>query len=221
MPTNSKEDYLKAILMLEAESDDAVATTAIAQRLNMRPASVTGMIRVLHEAGWVNYEAYRGVTLTDRGRTIATDIIRKHRLWEVFLVDKLGFGWEEVHDLAEQLEHIDDPELVRRLALFLGNPKFDPHGDPIPTASGTMEDDRQLVRLSALAEGESGVVKGVVDSGDAFLAHLNTLGIEIGTKLLVKSRFAYDGSMEIQQSSGDIQRVCTRQVVDNLWIELA
>jgi len=126
-----------------------------------------------------------------------------------------------VHDLAEQLEHIDDPELVRRLALFLGNPKFDPHGDPIPTASGTMEDDRQLVRLSALAEGESGVVKGVVDSGDAFLAHLNTLGIEIGTKLLVKSRFAYDGSMEIQQSSGDIQRVCTRQVVDNLWIELA
>jgi DtxR family transcriptional regulator, Mn-dependent transcriptional regulator len=221
MPTNSKEDYLKAILMLEAESDDAVSTTAIAQRLNMRPASVTGMIRVLHEAGWVNYEAYRGVTLTDRGRTIATDIIRKHRLWEVFLVDKLGFGWEEVHDLAEQLEHIDDPELVRRLALFLGNPKFDPHGDPIPTASGTMEDDRQLVRLSALAEGESGVVKGVVDSGDAFLAHLNTLGIEIGTKLLVKSRFAYDGSMEIQQSSGDIQRVCTRQVVDNLWIELA
>lgn len=220
MPTNSKEDYLKAILMLEAESDDAVSTTAIAQRLNMRPASVTGMIRVLHEAGWVNYEAYRGVTLTDRGRTIATDIIRKHRLWEVFLVDKLGFGWEEVHDLAEQLEHIDDPELVRRLALFLGNPKFDPHGDPIPTASGTMEDDRQLVRLSALAEGESGVVKGVVDSGDAFLAHLNTLGIEIGTKLLVKSRFAYDGSMEIQQSSGDIQRVCTRQVVDNLWIEL-
>ncbi len=220
MPTNSKEDYLKAILMLEAEADDAVSTTAIAQRLNMRPASVTGMIRVLHEAGWVNYEAYRGVTLTDRGRTIATDIIRKHRLWEVFLVDKLGFGWEEVHDLAEQLEHIDDPELVRRLALFLGNPKFDPHGDPIPTASGTMEDDRQLVRLSALAEGESGVVKGVVDSGDAFLAHLNTLGIEIGTKLLVKSRFAYDGSMEIQQSSGDIQRVCTRQVVDNLWIEL-
>ena len=221
MPTNSKEDYLKAILMLEAESDDAVSTTAIAQRLNMRPASVTGMIRVLHEAGWVNYEAYRGVTLTDRGRTIATDIIRKHRLWEVFLVDKLGFGWEEVHDLAEQLEHIDDPELVRRLALFLGNPKFDPHGDPIPTASGTMEDDRQLVRLSALAEGESGVVKGVVDSGDAFLAHLNTLGIEIGTKLLVKSRFAYDGSMEIQQSSRDVQRVCTLQVVANLRIELA
>jgi Mn-dependent transcriptional regulator len=168
MPTNSKEDYLKAILMLGDETDGAVATTAIAERLSMRPASVTGMLRVLGEAGWVTYEAYRGARLTDRGRAIATDIIRKHRLWEVFLVDKLGFGWEEVHDLAEQLEHIDDPELVRRLAAFLGHPKFDPHGDPIPNAAGAMEDDRQLVRLSPLNPGDAGLVKGCVDSGDAF-----------------------------------------------------
>lgn len=219
MPTNSKEDYLKAILMLGDETDGAVATTAIAERLSMRPASVTGMLRVLGEAGWVTYEAYRGARLTDRGRAIATDIIRKHRLWEVFLVDKLGFGWEEVHDLAEQLEHIDDPELVRRLAAFLGHPKFDPHGDPIPNAAGTMEDNRQLVRLSALNPGDVGVVKGVVDSGDAFLAHLNSLNISIGTAIEVGSRFAYDGSMALRFSDAEGEQVCSRQVVENLWIE--
>jgi DtxR family Mn-dependent transcriptional regulator len=219
MPTNSKEDYLKAIMMLEDESGGAVTTTAIADRLSMRPASVTGMLRVLGEAGWVTYEAYRGARLTDRGRVIAMDIVRKHRLWEVFLVDKLGFGWEEVHDLAEQLEHIDDPELVRRLAAFLGHPKFDPHGDPIPDAAGAMEDDRQLVRLSAMNPGDEGVVKGVVDSGDAFLAHLNSLDISIGTAVEVGARFSYDGSMNLRLPDSGSEQVCSRQVVENLWIE--
>ncbi|MGB1075124.1 MAG: metal-dependent transcriptional regulator [Flavobacteriales bacterium] len=218
MPTNSKENYLKAVLKLEGEAGEAVTTNSLAHLLKMRPASVTGMVRGLAEAGWVEYEAYRGVNLTQQGREIAVDIVRKHRLWEVFLVEKLGFGWESVHELAEQLEHVDAPELVNRLDEYLGQPAFDPHGDPIPTASGAIRDERKLARLVDLDAGKSGVVKGVVDSGDAFLAHLNVLGIRIGSTLKVLNRFPFDGSVELLLESSNRQ-ICSREVVQNLWVE--
>lgn len=218
MPTNSKEDYLKAVLKLEGEAGEAVTTNSLAHQLNMRPASVTGMVRGLAAAGWVDYEAYRGVNLTHQGRRIAVDIVRKHRLWEVFLVEKLGFGWESVHALAEQLEHVDSPELVDRLDDYLGQPAFDPHGDPIPTASGAIRDERELALLVDVDEGKSGVVKGVVDSGDAFLAHLNVLGIQLGSNLTVLNRFPFDGSVELLLESAKRQ-ICSREVVQNLWVE--
>lgn len=225
MPTNSKEDYLKAILMLEGRGphivsdveQTPVSTTALADRLDMRPASVTGMLRNLSESGWIHYEAYRGARLTGTGRKIALDIVRRHRLWEVFLVDKLGFGWDEVHDLAEQLEHIEHPELMNRLAAFLGDPAYDPHGDPIPGATGEIHDPRKVVRLSECMPGESCEVKGVVDSSDGFLQHLNEFEIGLGLQFVVGKVFEYDGSIEIDL--GDRTVIWTRSVAENLYVE--
>ena len=225
MPTNSKEDYLKAILMLEGRGPQIlsdveqgpVSTTAIADRLDMRPASVTGMLRNLSESGWINYEAYRGARLTGTGRKIALDIVRRHRLWEVFLVDKLGFGWDEVHELAEQLEHIEHPELMNRLAAFLGDPAYDPHGDPIPGASGEIQDRRQVVRLSECSPGTFCEVKGVVDSSDGFLQHLNEFEIGLGLQFIVGRTFDYDGSVEIDRGDGMV--IWTQSVVENLYVE--
>lgn len=225
MPTNSKEDYLKAILKLEGQGPATVSdveqapvsTTAIADRLDMRPASVTGMLRNLSDSGWVNYEAYRGARLTGAGRKIALDIVRRHRLWEVFLVDKLGFGWDEVHELAEQLEHIEHPELMNRLSAYLGNPAYDPHGDPIPGASGEILDRREVVRLSECKQGSVCEIKGVVDSSDGFLQHLNEFDIGLGLQFVVGKTFDYDGSVEIDRGGQTV--IWTRSVVENLYVE--
>jgi DtxR family Mn-dependent transcriptional regulator len=135
----------------------------------------------------------------------------------VFLVDKLGFGWDEVHDIAEQLEHIEHPELMNRLAHFLGNPAYDPHGDPIPGASGEIHDRRQVVRLSECKAGASCEVKGVVDSSDGFLQHLNQFDIALGLQFVVGKTFDYDGSVEIER--GEHTVIWTRSVVENLYVE--
>lgn len=171
-------------------------TNAIAEALDTKAASVTDMLRKLSAKGIADYVKYRGVTLTENGERVALQIIRKHRLWEVFLVEKLKFNWDEVHDMAEELEHINSDLLIRRLDEFLGYPKFDPHGDPIPTEDGEMNTKQQRL-LAELDVNSSGTVVGVNDSQPLFLQYLDKMGIFLGAKIKVIDKIPYDNSLEI------------------------
>jgi DtxR family transcriptional regulator, Mn-dependent transcriptional regulator len=192
----TEENYIKAIYKLSEDGDGAVTTNAIAEVMQTKAASVSDMLRRLNEKEIINYVKYRGVTLTDSGRKTALQLVRKHRLWEVFLVDKLKFNWDEVHEVAEELEHITSDLLIRRLDEFLGYPKYDPHGDPIPTEDGFMA-VKQQVLLTELSPGESGIVMGVKDSQPLFLQYLDKVGIYLGAKLKVTDKMEYDNSLEI------------------------
>ncbi|MFQ3173448.1 MAG: DtxR family Mn-dependent transcriptional regulator, partial [Flavobacterium sp.] len=161
--TLSEENYLKTIYHITVVSNSEVSTNAIAEMMETKASSVTDMIKKLAEKDLVNYKKYQGVSLTDKGKLAAKMIVRKHRLWEVFLVEKLDFSWDEVHDIAEQLEHIKSEKLINKLDDFLGNPTTDPHGDPIPNAEGQiLKIDKQL--LSELVENQKGICVGVKDT---------------------------------------------------------
>ena len=198
----SQENYLKAILKLE-RAEGIASNQAIAQNLESTPAAVTGMLRKLCDEGLVEYEAYQGAKLTQVGEQHALSTVRKHRLWEVFLVDKLSYRWDAVHDLAEELEHIGDEIFVDRLAAFLGHPLFDPHGDPIPDALGNIRERKDVVFSSEALAGMKVSVCGVSDSSDEFLRHLNRLGIELGSIYHAVERFDFDGSMEWTNDDGE------------------
>lgn len=219
MLTESTENYLKAILQLEDDRPEGVSTSAIAQRLESQPASVTGMMRKLRDRGWVKYERYKGVSLTDSGRKHALATVRRHRLWEKFLVESLGFGWDEVHELAEQLEHVRSGELTDRLDAFLGHPATDPHGDPIPDSKGVFRADSKRGLLSEAAVGTRAMIVGVVDSNDDFLRHLNALNIGLGTVLEVTACFPFDRSLSVVISTSKAPATLSPRVAQNLlWI---
>jgi len=214
--TSNRQDYLKAILSIELKGGKA-STSAIAARLNTQPASVTGMLKVLSDHNLVSYVPYQGAVLTSVGKVQAVNLIRKHRLWETFMVEKLGFGWEEVHDVAEQLEHIDSPKLIEKLDSFLGRPRFDPHGDPIPDGDGNISDRRSLVEVSSLKVGEKASVRGVLGSSDSFLKHLDDLGIKLGLEFSVVKIFEYDGSFQVKVKKDE--KVWSRKLVEQLLVE--
>ncbi len=192
----AEENYLKAIYHLSNAGAVEVSTNGIADELNTKPASVTDMLRKLNVKEVVTYRKYQGVNITEKGRLGALQVIRKHRLWEVFLVEKLKFNWDEVHEIAEQLEHIKSPLLIRRLDEFLGNPKYDPHGDPIPDEHGEFKAKPQ-VPLSELPLGGSGLVIAVKDTSPLFLQYLDKIGAYLGAKIKVLDKAAFDDSMEI------------------------
>ena len=148
MHTLTEENYLKAIYKLHEDKPDKINTNAIAGLVDTAPASVTDMLRKLADKKLIRYAKYQGVSLTATGKKAAVSVIRKHRLWELFLVEKLGYSWDEVHEIAEQLEHIHSDSLVSRLSTFLGNPRMDPHGDPIPDENGNFH-SRKSIPLSA------------------------------------------------------------------------
>ncbi|GGI28551.1 metal-dependent transcriptional regulator [Pedobacter mendelii] len=195
MQSFTEENYLKVIYHL-AEKTNNVQTNAIAEQIQTKPASVTDMIKKLAEKELVDYIKYQGVTLTDKGRHAAVDIVRKHRLWEVFLVDKLNFKWDEVHDVAEELEHIKSVNLIERLDEFLGFPKSDPHGDPIPDKNGRFT-KTQFIKLIELKIGDSGTITGVSQHSSAFLKHLEKLGLTLGKQIKISDVTDFDGSVEI------------------------
>ncbi|MDN5204641.1 metal-dependent transcriptional regulator [Fulvivirgaceae bacterium BMA10] len=192
----AEENYLKTIYHLSLGGEKNVSTNAIADTLNTKPASVTDMIRKLSKKSVINYKRYRGVEISEDGKKEALKVIRKHRLWEVFLVEKLKFSWDEVHVVAEQLEHIKSPLLIKRLDEFLGFPKFDPHGDPIPDENGEIL-NKPKVALSKLEVNEQGIVVAVKDSSSLFLQYLDKIGAYLGAKIKVNDRIAFDGSLEI------------------------
>ena len=192
----TEENYIKAIYKLSENGTQEVNTNAIAEALETKAASVTDMLRKLSSKNIVNYVKYRGVTLTEEGERIALQIIRKHRLWEVFLVEKLKFNWDEVHEVAEELEHISSNLLTKRLDEFLGFPQFDPHGDPIPSETGEMKQKKQRL-LAEMGVNDAGVVVGVNDSQPLFLQYLDKIGIALGSRIRILDKMPYDNSLEI------------------------
>lgn len=196
MNTFAEENYLKAIFKLSGKKKLAVSTNSIAEELETKASSVTDMVKKLTEKGFVNYQKYKGTSLTKKGHEVAVHIVRKHRLWEVFLVSKLQFQWDEVHDVAEQLEHIKSPKLVEHLDAFLGFPKYDPHGDPIPNKDGEFPKSFSAP-LIELAIGAKGQVVGVSQDNPAFLQYLDKLHIQLGSTIEVIEIVAFDHSLEV------------------------
>jgi len=215
--SQTEENYLKAIFKISEKTGKTASTNAIAKVMETSAASVTDMVKRLTKKKLIHYEKYKGVTLTDRGHTTATHLIRKHRLWEVFLVEQLQFSWDEVHEIAEQLEHIKSAELVERLDDYLHYPKFDPHGDPIPDADGNFTFRKQVL-VADLSAGEAGVVVGVQDHSPAFLRYLERLELTLGAELTLLERFEYDESVRIQLASGE-EQVLSKKVAQNLFVQ--
>ena len=193
----AEENYLKAIYHLSDGGKQTVSTNAISEALKTKPASVSDMIRKLASKGVIEYQKYHGVHISEKGKKSALAIIRKHRLWEVFLVEKLKFNWDEVHEIAEQLEHIRSSLLISRLDEFLGYPQYDPHGDPIPDEDGIIQ-TKPRVPLSKLGAGDEVRLISVSDSSDMFLRYLDKLNISIGCQIEIIEKHEFDGSLEIQ-----------------------
>jgi DtxR family Mn-dependent transcriptional regulator len=218
MHSFTEENYLKAIYHLSEGNLIAVSTNQIAEMTNTKAASVTDMLKKLSEKKLINYIKYQGVTLSSSGVTAAVNIIRKHRLWEVFLVEKLGFKWDEVHDIAEELEHINSETLINRLDDFLGNPAADPHGDPIPDRSGLIK-HKKLVKISEMKAGESGTVSGVSEHSSVFLKLLEKLGLTLGSKIIITELIEFDGSIMLTVNQ-KTERTISREVANNILVIL-
>ncbi len=195
--SSAEENYLKSILKISERRGTPVATNAIAQDLATSAASVTDMLKKLATKNLVDYQKYYGVNLSPEGIKVATQLIRKHRLWETFLVDKLNFHWGEVHDIAEQLEHINSESLVNKLDEFLGFPRFDPHGDPIPDRQGKFI-FRQQYLLDSLEVGEKGIVVNVLNHQQEFLDYLSEFSINLGAEITVLEKYDFNESLKIK-----------------------
>ena len=211
----TEENYLKHIYKLSRKTDRGVSTNALAERLDTKASSVTDMIKKLAAKKLVNYQKYQGVTLSKKGQRIAVDIIRKHRLWEVFLLEHLGFGWDEVHEVAEELEHINSPNLVDRLDKFLGHPKYDPHGGPIPDGEGNFPAPAR-VKLDELEVGKQSKVMGITEHSESFLAYMKKIGLDLGVEFKLTERHDFDRSVEIELNSKPVQ--LSHDVAKNIFV---
>lgn len=212
----AEENYLKAIYHLSHEGSKSVSTNSISDSLKTKPASVSDMIKKLASKKVISYRKYQGVEISEKGRKAALQIIRKHRLWEVFLVDKLGFHWDEVHEIAEQLEHIKSPLLTKKLDEFLGYPRIDPHGDPIPDEEGNLN-ELPKIPLIQMDLNKEVLITGVNNSDANFLKHLDKLRISLGTKIKIIDRNDFDGSLEIKLADGNSTFI-SDQVAKNLLV---
>lgn len=216
MTSFTEENYLKAIFKIGEKDKKPAGTNAIAAELETSAASVTDMLKRLSEKGLINYKKYKGVSLSPKGTKIATNLIRKHRLWECFLVDKLGFTWDKIHNIAEEMEHIKSEELISKLDEFLGYPKFDPHGDPIPNAEGKFTLRAQL-QLTYLKTGGKGIVIGVKEHDDDFLRYLNSKNINLGTEITVLEKNTYDKSITALINNNEV--MLTEKITKLIFIK--
>ena len=214
--TISEENYLKVIYHLSLVSPKGINTNAIAGMLNTKASSVTDMMKKLSDKELVEYQKYQGVTLTEKGFHSAKMIVRKHRLWEVFLVDKLNFSWDEVHEIAEELEHIKSEVLINKLDAFLDFPTFDPHGDPIPNADG------EIMKINKLLLSDSELNKeyqcvGVKDSSSNFLQYLDKQKIALGSKITVKEKESFDDTLLVEIDSREM--TLSNKIANNLYVK--
>lgn len=216
MPSLTEENYLKAIYHLSEGGTKPVLTNDLAEAMKTKAASATDMVKKLALKKFISYEKYYGANLTAKGKLEALMVIRKHRLWETFLVEKLGFAWDQVHEVAEQLEHIQSKSLIQKLDEFLGYPSVDPHGDPIPNEHGKIKETKQ-VHLSDFRAHKKCVVCAVKDGSPSFLQYLSKIGIYIGAILNIVDKVEFDGSIEI---SIDHKRkvFISREVAANLLV---
>lgn len=199
MLSYTEENYLKSLfhLTIEKNTRKEAGTNELATQLGVKPATVNDMLKKLKEKKLVNYEKYIKSSLTKEGKKLAIEIVRRHRLWETFLFEKLGFSWDEVHEVAEQLEHIQSEKLIGKLDKFLNFPVYDPHGDVIPNAKGVMK----LPEKKTLAEEQPGhicTLVAVKDNSAQFLQYVNKIGLGINKKIKLISRELYDGLLEIE-----------------------
>jgi DtxR family Mn-dependent transcriptional regulator len=217
MYTLSEENYLKSIYRLSQQPNFKITPTAIAESLKNNPASVVDMIRKLAEKQLIEYDKKKGVKLTPVGLKDAVLIVRRHRLWEVFLLEKLGYHWDEIHDIAEELEHINDATLADRLDKFLGFPEYDPHGDPIPKANGKVPKPYS-VTLADLKTGDTCRVAAVKDTSSSFLQYLQKLDIGIGTNIKLLEKIPYDNSLVISISAKESTTV-SQKFGENILVD--
>jgi len=198
MLSKNEEDYLKGLYQLiSVQSENKVGTNQLAQQLEVTPASVNNMLKKLKTKLLVDYKPYGKIELTDDGKTIAVDLVRKHRLWESFLYEKLDFSWDEVHEVAEQLEHIKSDKLIEKLDLFLGSPKFDPHGDPIPDKEGNISKIGKKT-LAEIPSDTSCRLVSVKDNSAAFLQYVSQIGLQLKSQIKVIDRQDFDNSLVIE-----------------------
>lgn len=216
MYSQAEENYLKTIYGLESEYGNEVSTNLIAGKIKTKASSVTDMLKKLSVKELVVYKKYQGVYLTELGRLSALKVIRKHRLWESFLVQKLQFKWDEVHDIAEQLEHVKSEVLINKLDAFLRFPKLDPHGDPIPDAQGRMMISKTMT-IKEMRIGSSGVFVGVKDSSATFLKYLSKKNLALGDKIRVIDIEPFDDSYHIETKTHRL--VITSSVAENLCLK--
>lgn len=214
--TNSEENYIKVIFHLSQVSPKGVNTNAIAGMLDTKASSVTDMLKKLSEKELVTYQKYYGVTLTEQGNLLAKMIVRKHRLWEVFLVNKLNFSWDEVHEIAEELEHIKSDVLIKKLDKFLDFPDFDPHGDPIPDSEGQIKKINKLLLSDGQLDKEYQCV-GVKDSSTAFLQYLNKQKIALGSKIMIKEKENFDDTLLVKIDSREF--TISNKIANNLYVK--
>lgn len=217
MLSQAEENYLKAIYHLGKQGCISVNTNTIADKIATKASSVTDMLKKLSQKNLVDYIKYQGVSLTDEGKRIAANIVRKHRLWEVFLVENLKFPWDEVHDIAEQLEHIKSQKLTDKLDAFLNFPTHDPHGDPIPDREGNLKKSQKIF-LSQINQSVNCFCVGVKDSSDNFLKYLDRNNIALGTTIQVLAKESFDASMIIKINNSEL--TISKEIADNIYVKI-
>ncbi|MBI4429771.1 MAG: metal-dependent transcriptional regulator [Ignavibacteriales bacterium] len=216
MPSEQLEDYLKNIYKIQS-SEGKVSTTLLSQKLRISPASVTEMLKKLADEGIVSHTPYKGVQLTKEGRRRALQIIRRHRLWEAFLVEVLKYDWHEIDEEAEKLEHIASERLERRIDEILGYPSTDPHGDAIPTKEGKLQSRQDRV-LADVEPGGSATVRRVSDANPDILRYMSKLGIALNTKIKVKEKIEFDGSLRVDV--GAKEQFISAKLAQHIFVEM-
>ncbi len=211
------ENYLKNIYHLSKDNSTLVLNKELAVRMNITPATVTETVRKLAAKDLIIYEKSYGNRLTTEGLSMALGIVRRHRLWETFLVNELGFGWEEVHEIAEELEHVKNDKLINKLSAILGNPGFDPHGDPIPDEFGNIEKSN-FIKLSEGKRDQEYLIKGVTDHSNPFLKYLEKQQLTPGVKVKIKGIEEFDQMYLLESRKKEI--VASLKVVENLIVQM-
>ncbi len=215
--TQTEENYIKSVYHISKQGEDSVSTNAIAKAMETKASSVTDMVKKLSEKNLVNYVKYKGVSLTEKGQFVAKSIIRKHRLWEVFLVEKLNFTWDKVHEVAEQLEHIKSEKLINELDAFLEFPKYDPHGDPIPDKDGNFKALDKTLLINADTNAKYKCI-GVKDTSSEFLQYLDNNKIALGTIITVNHKEPFDNSLKISKNNQEL--MISQNVAKNIFVTL-
>jgi len=216
--STSEENHIKAIFHLQGR-EGTVTTNELAGELNTRPASITDMMKKLKGKKLVHYQPYKGFRLTPEGNKVALGVIRRHRLWEYFLAEKLRFSWDEVHEVAEDLEHVSNKKLIDKLDEYLGFPRVDPHGDPIPDANGKIEISRKI-GLTQLPLNTPATVSNVSDQSSEILELLSHKQIQIGSKIEIRKKFDFDGSMEVRVGRNPVLTI-SKQLAENIFVQIA
>ncbi|UII25829.1 metal-dependent transcriptional regulator [Fulvivirga maritima] len=215
MGSQTEENYLKALYKLSDDKGN-VGVSDLSSMLKVSVPTANSMVKKMHSRGWLKYEKYKPITITPKGKKMASMIIRKHRLTEMYLVEQMGFSWENVHEIAEQVEHVKSEAFFDRMDELLGFPKFDPHGSPIPDKNGKIV-EQNLIKLSDCSEGQHYTLSALLDSKKDLLEYLNNRSLFLGTKLEIVAKESFDGNMTVRYDSHE-NEVLSQKVCESLLV---